>query len=315
MKCEHQIACLAAQKPDTPLDASRLPDSITLLKWGTNETAQGPFIVNARTAACLAAQLSGGIRDRVILDFEHSSEKFHPNYQPPPRKHAAAGRPACSPELGLALQALSWTPGGREFALEYPDLSAAVDFDPATREVIGLRSAALCKQGAAVHGAAFFSADEALTNPNGVTHMEELLKAAQAAIDALTKRIDALETKLGQAETSTAAAMSAADDIKARFAALSAEGLKARKAAMVDQARREGKVLPLNETAIAALSEEDLAATIAACKPGKVPLAQQTGKPAAAALDADAVMAQYNAIKDPAERSRFFNEHRADMGL
>lgn len=316
VKSETRIACLASAVPAN-LDASALPSQLVLLKWGRNETAQGVFIVNERTAAAITEQVSGGIRDRVMLDYEHSSEPFHPRYIPPPRKHAAVGQPACSPELGLALMALTWTPSGKEFALEYPDLSPAVDFDPSTRVVTGLRSAALCKQGAAINGTAFFSADDAaMLKTEGNPKMEELLKAAQTAIDKLTARIDALETKLGAAEAKTVAAMSASEEIRTQFALLSAESGKASKMAVIDQAKREGKVIQLNESSIAALSLDDLKAHVALLKPGKVPLQPQTASgTGTAALDADTLMAQYNAIEDPIERAQFFKAHSSGMGL
>ena len=307
MKSDTVIACLAAVPAN--LDASSLPGSLTLLRWGENETAQGVFIVNERTARAIRAQVAGGIRDRVILDYEHSSEPFHPRYQPPPRKHAAAGRPACSPELGLALEALSWTPSGKEYAPEYPDLSPAVDFDRATREVTGLRSAALCKQGAAVNGVAFFSAEEA-ANTNEVNPMdEETMKKLEA-------RVAALETKLAALEPKASQALSASEGLRDQFAALSAEAVKARKSAVIDQAKREGKIVQLNESAVAALSVEDLTAHVAALKPGKVPLKALTPEgTGTAALDADTLIAQYNAIGNAEERGAFFKAHRADMGL
>jgi phage I-like protein len=310
MKSDTRIACLASAVPAN-LDASALPAQLTLLHWGRNETAQGVFIVNERTLGAIDAQVKGGIRDRVMLDYEHSSEPFHPRYLPPPRKHAAVGRPACSPELGLALQALSWTPSGKEFALEYPDLSPAVDFDLATREVTGLRSAALCKQGAAVNGTAFFSADEATVTTEGVKPMDEILKA----IEAINKRLDALEAGLKPAAEQAAEALSAAEGVKTQFAALSLEAVKSRKAAILDQARREGKVVQLNDTSVAALSVDDLCAHVAALKPGRVPLSAKTDESGTAALDADGLMAQYNAIKDPAERGAFFSANRAALGM
>lgn len=307
MKSDTVIACLAAAPAN--LDASALPCSLTLLRWGANETAQGVFIVNERTARAIAAQVEGGIRDRVILDYEHSSEPFHPRYQPPPRKHAAAGRPACSPELGLALEELSWTPSGKEYAPEYPDLSPAVDFDRATREVTGLRSAALCKQGAAKNGVAFFSAEEAANKTEVKPMDEEMLKKLEA-------RIAALETKLAALEPKATQALSASEGLRDQFAALSAEGVKAQKRALIDQAKREGKIVQLNDSAVAALSVEDLTAHVAALKPGKVPLKALTPEgTGSAALDADTALAQYDAIQDPAEKAAFFRAHRADMGL
>jgi phage I-like protein len=320
MKRDPQIACLAAHAP-AALSPDSLPPALALLRWGQNETVQGVFVVNERTRRAVDAQVAGGIRDRVVLDYEHNSEPFHPRYQPPPRKHAAAGVPVCSPEQGLGLADLAWTPSGREYALEYPDLSAAVDFDPATREVTGLRSAALCKQGAAVRGVAFFTAPEGETVTKGEP-MEELLKKAQDMIAALEARVAALESSLGaagkkaeDAETKAVAAMSAADQVKVDFAALSAERVKERKAALLDEAKRAGKVVPLNEASVAALSIDDLAATIASLKPGVVPLKSHTAPEGSAALSADTVLAQYNAITDPVERSRFFAENRKSLGL
>lgn len=317
MKSDRHIACIVTGQ--AALDASALPTRLTLLRWGRNDTAQGVFIVNGRTVEGIRRQVSGGIFDRVMLDFQHNSERGHPNYQPPPRHHAAVGRPECVEGEGIAMGALEWTPKGKEFALDYPDLSACVAFDKATREVTGLRSAALCTQGAAVNGIAFFDAGDEPENPHEVQTMPEenpAVAALSSEVKSFGARLDAIEKLLTPAKADAAAALSATETLKTQFAALSAEGTKLRKAAMLDLAKREGKIVALSESAIAALSEDDLKDHLGKLQKGKVPLGRQTTtETEAAALDADALMGQYNAITDPTEKAAFFKAHRAEMGL
>lgn len=315
MKSDRQIACVTADG-FSALDASALPTDLTFLRWGRNDTTQGVYIVNERTVDAIRRQVSGGVFDRVMLDFQHNSEKGHPNYQPPPRHHAAVGKPVCESGKGLGLASLEWTPKGKEFAPDYPDLSACVMFDKTTREVTGLRSGALCPQGSAINGIAFFEAgDEPEIKPEKHTMPMEM-EAVMAELKKLGERMTALEQLVTPAKADASAALSATETLKTQFAALSAEGVKIRKNAIIDQAKREGKIIGLNETAIAALSEGDLTDYVGKLPKGKIPMQQKTPEgDGAAALDTDGLMAKYNGIEDPAERSAFFRAHRAEMGL
>ncbi len=319
MKRSKRIAFLQSASAGLAPDGSALPERILLLRRGLNRTLQGDFIVNGRTDEAIAAQVAGKVFDRVMLDFQHNSEKSHPNYQPPPRHHAAVGTPFTDPD-GLGMASLEWTPSGRKHAGDYPDLSPAVGFDPETREVLSLSSAALCPQGATIGGMAFFEADQdddppAATQTKGPQQMDPA--KLQEMFDAMNKRIEALETKLAKAGSDASAALSAADGARTALAALDADRVKARKTAIIDAAKRAGKVLHLSETAIAALSAEDLQAHADAVPGGRVPLAPLTpaGDGGAAALSAERMIEQYNAIQDPDERGAFFNAHRAAMGL
>lgn len=265
------------------LAAEQLPSTLTLLKWGENQTDRGVFVVNDETLSAMAAQRAGGIFERVLLDFEHNSLKGHPNYQPPPRKHAAAGEAFCGRDEGLCMKAVQWTPSGREHAKDYPDLSPALLFRKEGEKfvVLGLVSAALVPNGGVV-GLSFFSAQP----KQEIAAMDPEMKAR---IEALESALAALQEKLTQRESEIAwlkndnADLRAQVDARAKAEAVTAMGAEltaVRKDRVLDRAAAAGKVVALAADVVAGMTVEQLDAHVAGLQ-ATVPLRQET--PAAGA--------------------------------
>jgi len=139
------------------LDRDELPTRIKILRWGENPAQGGSIIVDDTTAAALAAQIADPTTADVMIDFEHASVPGSPTYQKDPRKHAGTGRLDVVPGDGIYLTDIQWTPTGREFAREYPDLSPAVRLAEDGRTVVYVHSVALTTHGA-LHDVTFFAA-------------------------------------------------------------------------------------------------------------------------------------------------------------
>jgi hypothetical protein len=144
---------------ETTQTKRELPRRIQLLKWGVNDSTEGPVIVNERTVEAFAATQRKIGRERAPLDFEHNTVAGTPEFlrTQEPRAIAAMGTPVVIPGSGLFLECLNYTPQGESFAAHYEDVSAA----PLMTQdgvVVGLHSAALTRSGA-VYGAHFSAED------------------------------------------------------------------------------------------------------------------------------------------------------------
>jgi phage I-like protein len=140
------------------LSSAELPVRVKLLNWGSNETTtKGVVKVGKKTLAALAANQARYGFDRIALDYNHNSLPGHPNFQPDPRKVGAYGKPVVVEGDGLYLEALGYTPSGKEHAREYSDLSPTPLLDE-SGEVVFLHSVALCPQGE-VKGLTFLSTE------------------------------------------------------------------------------------------------------------------------------------------------------------
>lgn len=259
------------------LAAADLPSVLTLLQWGSNKTDQGTFLVNERTAACIAQQVAAGTYERVLIDFEHNSVKGHPNYQPPPRHHAGVGDVACSADRGLGLANVGWTPSGQTHGKDYPDLSPVLSYDARTMEVVGLNSVALVPNGGVID-LSFFNAHAPEANQKEETTMDPKLQELVNAVAALSASIDALKTDVATLKTGQAALSATPPgltELKTQFAAFDAKVIAAERTAILEGAAREGKVVALQADALAKLSPDDLRAHVKAL-PVTVPLQAKT---------------------------------------
>ncbi len=140
-------------------DDQKLPKRILIARWGANEVrSQGvTFNVGLMTVQKLAATQKKKGWDTVSLDFEHQSIPGHPNYKEDPKDFAAHGHVEVVSGQGVYYVADKYTPAGITSAAGYPDVSGFFILDPATREVIGVHSVALCQHGE-VPGAEFVEA-------------------------------------------------------------------------------------------------------------------------------------------------------------
>jgi len=141
------------------LGGKDLPTRIKILNWGANPAEGGDVVVNDVTAKAIEQQIADKTYADIVIDFEHSSVPGSPNYQQDPRKHAGIGRLEVVPGDGIYVTDIKWTPSGREFAREYPDISPAVRLDKDGRTVVFIHSVALCTHGA-LHDVTFFSSGD-----------------------------------------------------------------------------------------------------------------------------------------------------------
>ena len=139
------------------LAADRLPDRLKILSWGDNPSVKGTVRLTDITTRALPPRQAALGFDRIALDWEHNTVAGTPEYErtQEPRSVAAYGVPVVVPGDGLYLERLEWTPAGRTNALNYADLSPAVELD-AQGNITFVHSVALCRNGA-VEGLSFFS--------------------------------------------------------------------------------------------------------------------------------------------------------------
>lgn len=117
-----------------------------MLRWGTNESAQGPIKVGLSTLDA-SRKWDGLGFGRVAIDFNHNTVPGHASYRGEPAPIAAMATPRVIPAEGLVFEEIAWTPDGRANRAHYPDLSPAVKLDD-SGEVIFCHSAALARNGA-----------------------------------------------------------------------------------------------------------------------------------------------------------------------
>ena len=299
------------------LKAGELPTRIKILNWGDNPSDKGNFRVTAASAAALRQQIAGKAFERILLDFEHSSLKGHPNYQPPPRKHVGMGNLEIVDQDGVYLSAIEYTPAGREFARENSDLSPVLQHDDAGT-VLGVLSVALLPNGS-LHNVTFFSAEvpssAAGAQPETTKKETQMAETAlEASVNTLTAEnkklredLTALQAKLPSAQVTALETKVTA--LETKIAVLETADLKRAKDAILESATLAGKVVALEATVIAKMDVAELKTHVEKL-PVTVPLSARTPRAAKQDPAQNDLMAQYNAITDPAERARFYSKNR-----
>jgi len=138
---------VALQAPAALDPKADLPSRILMLKWGENDTAQGPVKVGEKTLAASRLWSGLGFGD-VVIDFNHNTVPGHPSYRGEPAMIGARQATlSVVPNVGLVFDNIQWTDEGRKFREHYPDLSPTVKLDD-DGEVIFCHSGALCRNGA-----------------------------------------------------------------------------------------------------------------------------------------------------------------------
>jgi len=252
------------------LSSEQLPDRLKLLQWGDNSTVKGKVRVTDMTLQNLSARQKSLGHEEVALDFEHNTVPGTPEFErtKEPRNVAAYGVPRVVSGEGLFLESLRWTPAGKEHALNYADLSPAVELGgPHGDEVSFVHSVALTRNGA-VEGLQFFSVTLATTAKQENTMAENTGKlptlAALAAIlslpenasekevmtklwelstpdlKALSARMEALETKLKEDGTTQDTA-----DLKPLSARIEALETKLKEGATAQETAEKGRIIAL----------------------------------------------------------------------
>lgn len=165
-----------------------MPTRIVMLKWGENESAEGPITVGTKTLA--ASTLWPGLGfGEVVIDFNHNTVPGHPSYKGEPAKVAATQCAlSVEPGTGLVFSGINWTEEGRQNSRHYPDLSPAVKLD-VEGEVIFCHSAALCRNGA-VNNLHLFSAESVSAD------LAAKLLTLSAPISGLSGRITEVERRV-----------------------------------------------------------------------------------------------------------------------
>ena len=133
-----------------------LPTRLKILDWGANESDRGPFLVDGTSAACLRAQIEKGAFAKLVIDFDHQSEEGSGSYKESPRHHAGYGDLEVVEGDGVYLAGIEWTEAGKEYALDYKDLSPSIEYDE-DRRVVRITSVALVPNGA-LKGRTLFAA-------------------------------------------------------------------------------------------------------------------------------------------------------------
>jgi hypothetical protein len=290
-------------------DSRKLPSRMKVLAWGENPNARRKRVfVGPRFAVALASPLYP--YRKAPLDFEHNTLPGTPAYTESVEPRSIAGYTAVQviEGDGVYITMLNWTPAGLDNAANYCDLSAAAVTDQ-DGEVLAIPSVALCRCGA-VEGMDFLdvplSADQvavlsaALPNisqtQNGGSKLnwrdiiaealgmdpkivsdEDLSKALKAALTKTTETTtEALNAAIDKAVSTALKPVS--DQVVALSAsekAFKGELEKRDKAAILDAAGRDGKVVALSAEAIGKLSVADLQAHTDAL-PVTVPLTART---------------------------------------
>lgn len=256
-----------------------LPTRLLVVPWGTHQTAQGTIICNATTLRELAQNQLAIKRDRVALDFQHSTVEGSKWYKGEPAKVAAFASLEVVEGEGIYLTDIAWTPEGKEYAAggHYPDLSPALVTNKAG-EVVLIHSAGLVRQGE-IDGVTLFSsaALHHIIDTNTDMHKDLLIKVLGLAATATDAEITAAAEKLGTEKPSDVKALAARmETIEREQSKMLAAGEQAERDRLVAAATAAGKVIPLSadeikETPVKILSAmiEKIAVT--------VPLEQRTG--------------------------------------
>lgn len=288
-----------------PLAASEgLPDRVRVLAWGDNPNSNGDTV---KVGRALVDALSDPLYpySRIPIDFEHNTVPGTVAYgeTTEPRAIAGYGHIEVSEEAGVVLCVDAWTELGKAHAADYADVSAAALLDD-RGNVTAIVSVALTRTGA-VPGMTFSQAVlAALRQPKKNKIMNLLKKLAEllgldddagedAILDAAAKlaacpgKKPATEGEEPVPPTPTPPTPPAAEGgVEDRIAALEERLAKLmdtieadRKRELVLSAKTAGKVVPFSDDAIAALSVDQLAATLDAI-PATVPLSARTRNPA-----------------------------------
>ena len=258
------------------LASGELPTRIKLLNWGENPSAKGPVVVNEQTLSAIEAQRAGEAYKRLLIDFDHQSEPRSGRYVPSPRKHVGYGDIVCLAEDGLYLDAIEYTPAGKEFAREYSDISPTVAFIKGSNAVGAVSSVALCPNGA-VHDLTFLSADEM---PGDQEKLLEQLTALNEAMKALAGEVKALKDENAWLKQANEDLVKKLDSTVTTFSADTARAIAAtetlERQTLLEKATREGKVIPLSAEALSAIGLPELREMVTLAKPGVVPMQART---------------------------------------
>lgn len=262
---------------------AELPRRMMILRWGENPNANGKTVRVGQKLLDALAEPECAFSE-VALDFEHNTVPGTPEYQhtAEPRAVAGYGRIVAEEGVGVFLEMERWTPEGERMAHHYQDLSAAPVCDKAGN-VVAIASVALCRTGA-VPGITF-SPSPLSSQPQPNTQQETqtmdfkaiLIRLLGLPEDASDEAIAAAAEEKQQKPAQPAAPEpeGGVAPLAARIDALERRADETEKAAILEKARAEGKVVALAADALAALTPAQLRETVERT-PATVPLSAVT---------------------------------------
>lgn len=261
--------------------AAGLPQRVKILGWGENlgRTTGARILVDEHVAKTLSANQELMAIERVPLDYEHQSVQGHPNYLRDPRHSPGSGVIEVVVGEGVFLSAMDYTPNGETHAADYLDVSGVVHLDKNQRP-LWISSVALTQRGdvagmefaeaVAVLAASYPSPKTNKMNDNDSFRplLLKLLKLPDNATDEDIIAAGENETiqpnePMTSEETAT---------LSARLDKIEAANVTLQRNALIDQATREGKVIPLSAEVINDMSVVVLSAYVASLTPGEVPM-------------------------------------------
>jgi phage I-like protein len=287
VKVETDKPELIAFKSAAPIstDGKTLPKEYRLLPFGASPSTDGPVRLGAITRATFSANQHKRGWEKVAIDFEHNTVPGTPAYKESkePREVAAYGIPELR-EDGLWIGDVEWTPAGERDARNFADLSPTVLFQ--NGEVVAMHSVALTRNGAIYDLTAFSAmlADAAIPGTRNEQEEETLVekiltalrkglgldaKADENAIatalealnlTAMSASLAAIKTKVEEGTTHGSPVLTALDG---KLVALSAQFEGFQRETILDQAAREGKVIPLSAEQFSAMPVETLRTMVA----------------------------------------------------
>jgi len=347
------------------LPAGDLPSRLVILPWGQHDLGKrGTALCSETTAATFAAAMAAlKFNGPVALDFNHNSLPGHPAYlaEQEPRRKAAWGMPRVIPGEGIVLEALTWTPEGKEAFLggHFQDISPVI-FRDKGNHVIAIHSAALCDHGevdgltieaatappelqsafaalsASITPALHHSTTPALSpthpmKPELIAALAALLKGLEvelspeadetmiaSALTAAAGKIDDLkkaaapkveETPMKKEEVKPDALSVKITDLEKQVSDLTASKEQARRDALMAEAIRDGKLIPLSTDLWNAAPVTVCEGLVKAAQPGAIPLTKKTPdgdplatKPEALSAETESVLTSMGLTKEDFEK-------------
>jgi len=303
-RTQHRITALSTGAATATAQTGRipLPPALLILPWGETKDLSGrPVICNATTLAQLATNQAAQGFEEIALDFNHSTVSTETEKEEGKPKYVAGyGTLSVVEGKGVYFHPTSWTPEGEAAytGRHYRDLSPTIGRNDKD-EVTFIHSVALCRQGQIPNLTAFSAVTPlAIETPQTSTTtttstmpdyralLVKLLKLADDASDeAIIAAADAAKTEVEteiETDPNKVTPMSA-DAVIARLDRIE-------KTALVDNATRAGKVIPLSATEIETTPLETLRSICDRIAP-TVPLSSTTPAPGSTGTGPGAVTA------------------------
>lgn len=301
-RTQHRITALSTGAATATAQTGRipLPPALLILPWGETKDLSGrPVICNETTLAQLATNQAAQGFEEICLDFNHSTVNTEEEKKEgKPKFVAGYGTLSVVEGKGVYFHPTSWTPEGEAAytGRHYRDLSPTIGRNDKD-EVTFIHSVALCRQGQIPNLTAFSAVTPLAietsqtstttttsTMPDYRALLIQILKLADDASDeAIIAAADAAKTEVETEIDPNKVTPMSADAVIARLDRIE-------KNALVDNATRAGKVIPLSAAEIETTPLETLRSICDRIAP-TVPLSSTTPAPGSTGTGPGAVTA------------------------